>query len=63
MTLLHFSKRCQMGSIEHLMLDIMYELPSSHDIRRHLITKEMVEKRLKKELLVHPAAFSHQKSA
>ena len=49
--------------LEHLMLDMMYELPSSHDIRRHLITKEMVEKRLNKELLVHPAAYSHQKSA
>lgn len=49
--------------VEQIMLDMMYELPSSQNTRRHLITKEMVEKRMKKELIVHPASFPQQKSA
>lgn len=49
--------------VEQIMLDMMYELPSNQNNRRHLISKEMVEKRMKKELIVHPANFSQQKSA
>ncbi len=48
--------------VEQIMLDMMYDLPSSHNTR-YLITKEMVEKRIKKEVIVHPASFSQQKSA
>ena len=49
--------------VEQLMLDMMYELPSSQDIHCHTITQEMVEKRMKKELLVHPTMLSQPKSA
>lgn len=48
--------------VEQLMLDMMYELPSNHDIHSYTITREMVEKRMKTELLVHPA-IAQQKSA
>lgn len=49
--------------VEQLMLDMMYELPSSQDIHCHTITQEMVEKRMKKELLIHPTMLSQPKSA
>lgn len=48
--------------VEQLMLDMMYELPSNHDIHSYTITREMVEKRMKTELLVHPTV-AQQKSA
>ncbi len=35
--------------VEELMLDIMYDIPSKHDIKKFTITKEMVEKQEEKE--------------
>ena len=35
--------------VEELMLDIMYEIPSKKDLKKFVITKEMVEKRNSKE--------------
>ncbi len=55
--------RALRGIVEELMLDVMYELPSRQDVRRCLITKEMVEKRSTSELLIHPASLPQPKSA
>lgn len=35
--------------VEELMLDVMYDIPSKHDIKKFTITKEMVEAQDKKE--------------
>ena len=35
--------------VEELMLDIMYDIPSKHDIKKFTITKEMVEQQEEKE--------------
>ncbi len=35
--------------VEELMLDVMYDIPSKHDIKKFTITKEMVEKQDEKE--------------
>jgi len=35
--------------VEELMLDVMYDIPSKHDIKKFTITKEMVEKQEEKE--------------
>jgi ATP-dependent Clp protease ATP-binding subunit ClpX len=37
--------------MEEIMLDIMFELPSSHDIRECVVTKEVVESRSKPTLM------------
>ena len=55
--------RALRGIIEEIMLDVMYELPSRKDVRRCLITKEMVEKRSTAELLVHPSSLPKQETA
>lgn len=55
--------RALRGIVEELMLDVMYELPSRKDLRRCLITKEMVEKRSTAELLVHPSTLRKPESA
>jgi ATP-dependent Clp protease ATP-binding subunit ClpX len=55
--------RALRGIVEEIMLDVMYELPSRRDVRRCLITKEMVEKRSTAELLVHPSSLPKQESA
>ncbi len=39
--------------VEELMLDIMYELPSHKNMKKFVITKEMVQKRSTTELLKH----------
>ena len=49
--------RALRGIVEEIMLDVMYELPSRKDVKRCLITKEMVEKRSTAELLVHPSSL------
>ena len=49
--------------VEELMLEVMYELPSRKDVRRCLITKEMVEKRSTAELLLHPSSLPKQETA
>ena len=35
--------------VEELMLDVMYDIPTKHDIKKFVITKEMVEKQEEKE--------------
>jgi ATP-dependent Clp protease ATP-binding subunit ClpX len=55
--------RALRGIVEELMLEVMYELPSRKDVRRCVITKEMVEKRSTAELLVHPTSFRKPESA
>ncbi len=55
--------RALRGIVEELMLDVMYELPSRKDLRRCLITKEMVEKRSTAELLMHPSSLRKPESA
>jgi ATP-dependent Clp protease ATP-binding subunit ClpX len=55
--------RALRGIVEELMLDVMYEFPSRKDLRRCLITKEMVEKRSTAELLVLPSTIRKPESA
>jgi ATP-dependent Clp protease ATP-binding subunit ClpX len=55
--------RALRGIVEELMLDVMYELPSRKDVKRCLITREMVEKRSTADLLVHPSSLPSQESA
>lgn len=55
--------RALRGIIEELMLDVMYELPSRKDVKRCMITREMVEKRSTAELLVHPSSLPKPESA
>ena len=55
--------RALRGIVEELMLDVMYELPSRKDVRRCMITKEMVEKRSTAELLIHPSSLPKPESA
>ena len=55
--------RALRGIIEELMLDVMYELPSRKDVKRCLITPDMVEKRSTAELLLHPSSMPKPESA
>lgn len=55
--------RALRGIVEEIMLELMYELPSRQDTESCLITKEMIDKRFRRELLVHPSCLSHPKSA
>ncbi|MBR8828320.1 MAG: ATP-dependent protease ATP-binding subunit ClpX [Gomphosphaeria aponina SAG 52.96 = DSM 107014] len=55
--------RALRGIVEEIMLDVMYEIPSRKDVRRCLITKEMVEKRSTAELLLHPSSLPKPESA
>ncbi|WP_026079659.1 ATP-dependent protease ATP-binding subunit ClpX [Spirulina subsalsa] len=55
--------RALRGIVEELMLEVMYELPSRKDVRRCLITPEMVEKRSTADLLVHPSTLPKPESA
>ncbi len=49
--------------IEEIMLDVMYELPSREDVKRCVLTQEMVENRSTAELLVHPTSIPKPESA
>jgi ATP-dependent Clp protease ATP-binding subunit ClpX len=55
--------RALRGIVEEVMLDVMYELPSRKDVRRCLITREMVEKRSSADLLLHPSSLPKPESA
>lgn len=55
--------RALRGIVEELMLDVMYELPSRKDVRRCLITKEMVEKRSTADVLVLPSSMAKSETA
>jgi len=55
--------RALRGIVEELMLEIMYEVPSRKDIKRCLITAEMVDKRNAGELLLHPTSLPKPETA
>ncbi|QQE66382.1 ATP-dependent protease ATP-binding subunit ClpX [Leptolyngbya sp. BL0902] len=55
--------RALRGIIEELMLDVMYELPSRKDLKRCMITREMVEQRSTADLLLHPSSLPTPESA
>jgi ATP-dependent Clp protease ATP-binding subunit ClpX len=55
--------RALRGIIEELMLDVMYELPSRKDLKRCVITREMVEQRSTAALLLHPSSMPKPESA
>jgi len=55
--------RALRGIVEELMLDVMYELPSRKDLKRCMITREMVEQRSTAELLLHPSSLPKPESA
>jgi len=55
--------RALRGIIEELMLEVMYELPSRKDVKRCVITLDMVEKRSTAELLLHPSSMPKPESA
>ena len=55
--------RALRGIVEELMLEVMYELPSRKDLKRCMITKEMVESRSTADLLVHPSSLLTPESA
>jgi ATP-dependent Clp protease ATP-binding subunit ClpX len=55
--------RALRGVVEELMLEVMYELPSRKDVKRCMITREMVEKRSTAELLLHPSSLPKPESA
>jgi ATP-dependent Clp protease ATP-binding subunit ClpX len=55
--------RALRGIVEELMLEVMYELPSRKDVKRCLVTREMVEKRSTADLLIHPSSIPNQESA
>ncbi|WP_008313293.1 ATP-dependent protease ATP-binding subunit ClpX [Leptolyngbya sp. PCC 6406] len=55
--------RALRGIVEELMLDVMYELPSRKDVKRCMVTREMVEQRSTAELLVHPLSLPKPESA
>jgi ATP-dependent Clp protease ATP-binding subunit ClpX len=55
--------RALRGIVEHLMLDMMYELPSRKDVTKCLITRDMVEKLSTAEILQHPASIPKPESA
>ena len=55
--------RALRGIVEELMLDVMYELPSRKDVKKCMITQEMVEKRSTSELLLHPSSLVTPESA
>ncbi|MEM6835872.1 MAG: ATP-dependent protease ATP-binding subunit ClpX [Cyanobacteria bacterium P01_C01_bin.120] len=55
--------RALRGIVEELMLDVMYELPSRKDLKRCMITREMVEQRSTADLLMHPSSLPKPESA
>ncbi|MCT0199123.1 ATP-dependent protease ATP-binding subunit ClpX [Synechococcus sp. CS-1325] len=55
--------RALRGIVEELMLDLMYELPTSTDVTTFLVTRELVEQRSKAKVLTHPSVISQQESA
>ncbi|NER84423.1 MAG: ATP-dependent protease ATP-binding subunit ClpX [Leptolyngbya sp. SIO1D8] len=55
--------RALRGIVEELMLDVMYELPSRKDVKRCMITRNMVEQRSTAELLLHPSSLPKPESA
>ena len=48
--------RALRGIIEELMLDVMYDLPSSSEVKSFTITQELVEQRSKAKVLAIPSS-------
>jgi len=55
--------RALRGIVEELMLDLMYDLPTSNDITTFRVTRELVEQRSKAKVLPHPSVINQQESA
>ena len=55
--------RALRGIIEDLMLDLMYDLPTSTDVSTFTVTRELVEQRGKVKVLPHPSVIKQQESA
>jgi ATP-dependent Clp protease ATP-binding subunit ClpX len=55
--------RALRGIVEELMMEVMFEVPSRADIRKCVITREMVEKRSTSELLILPNSLPKPESA
>jgi len=55
--------RALRGIIEDLMLDLMYDLPTSTDVSTFTVTRELVEQRGKVKVLAHPSVIKQQESA
>jgi ATP-dependent Clp protease ATP-binding subunit ClpX len=55
--------RALRGIVEELMLDLMYNLPSSKDVSHFTITRDMVEQRTKAKVLPYPGVVGQQESA
>ncbi|MFO7629351.1 MAG: ATP-dependent protease ATP-binding subunit ClpX [Prochlorococcaceae cyanobacterium] len=53
--------RALRGIVEELMLDLMYDLPSSNDIETFTITSELVNQRSNGKLLSYPSASERGK--
>ena len=49
--------------VEELMLDVMYDIPSKHDIKKFTITKKMVEEKEEQEEASHAELLHLPKSA
>jgi ATP-dependent Clp protease ATP-binding subunit ClpX len=55
--------RALRGIVEELIMEVMFEVPSRADIRKCVITREMVEKRSTSELLILPNSLPKPESA
>ncbi len=55
--------RALRGIVEELMLDLMYNLPSSKDVSHFTITRDIVEQRTKAKVLPYPGVIGQQESA
>ena len=53
------------GILEHVMTDIMYEIPSREDVEKCIITKETIDKELEPKLLLvdQSKARAHDETA
>ncbi|MEB3331399.1 MAG: ATP-dependent protease ATP-binding subunit ClpX [Synechococcaceae cyanobacterium] len=55
--------RALRGIVEELMLDVMYDLPSRHDIKSFTITRDLVEQRSRGKVVPHPTASERGEQA
>ena len=55
--------RALRGIVEELMLDLMYDLPARSDVRKFLITPDMVEARHGAKVVPHPNSYEQQETA
>jgi ATP-dependent Clp protease ATP-binding subunit ClpX len=55
--------RALRGIVEELMLDVMYDLPSSSGVTSFTITRAMVDQRTRAKVLPYPGVIDQQESA